>query len=731
VVTCNKAYENLTGIPAQKIVGSDNYWMTFYEKKRPVLADFVLDQVPEEIIKKYYGSKLRKSPNIEGAYEAIDYFPHLAGGGKWLYFTAAPLKDSDGNIIGAIETLQDMTEQKQAENRLIESERRLRIFFDFVPYPIVIFTRRGRVYYVNPAFTKILGWTKEELQGGTIPWTPPDIEGLPPENLENFFENDQPRRYETKRFTKDGRIIDVIVRAVSYSSAHGKAAGILMIQRDVTQEKRQARIREAMHRISLSLPEYPDLKELLDFIVDEVRQLTESEAANVILYDEERSELVFFVTSHENQALSERLNETRFSLDQLMAGSVIKTGRPIIDNKQRETAHIFRERDAKLGYQTRNVVQVPLWSGERIIGILAAANKKEGQFEQSDINLLNTIGSTVALSIENARYSSELQKAYQEVRSLNHAKDKLIHHLSHELKTPVSILSGSMSILTKHLSKLPDTAWEKTLERIDRNLTRIVEIQNEVSDIVQVEQHEIQPLLTRMLDQCADQLETLIEEETGKGNVVDRLKLRIDDIFGSKDLVSRVISLDAFVKQRLESLQPNYTHRGVKVVDNLESLATAFLPHEVLEKIVDGLVKNAIENTPDGGKIEISVQQKGKGAVLTVQDYGIGILQDARKRIFEGFFPTHDTLSYSSKRPFDFNAGGKGADLLRMKIFSERYGFKIDMYSSRCRYIPDEDDKCPGNIQDCPHCSTIDDCHQSGGTVFSLYFPPYTDPKDE
>ena len=347
-----------------------------------------------------------------------------------------------------------MTSNKSREE-LEGRIRRLWIFFDFMPYPIVIFTRRGRVYYVNPAFTQTFGWTREELQGGAIPWTPPDIEGLYAENLEIFFENDQPRRYETKRITKDGRTIDVIVRAVSYSGEHGKAAGILMIQRDVTQEKREVRIRETMHRISLKLPEYPDLRELLDFIVEQVRQLTESEAANVLLYDEERGELIFFVTAHENQALSEHSNEARFSLDQLMAGNVIKTGRPRIGNLATETGPFSEERDARLGYPTRNVAQVPLWSGERIIGILVAANKKEGEFEQNDINLLNTIGSTVALSIENARYSSELQKAYQEVRSLNHAKNKLIDHLSHELKTPVSILSGSLSILTKHLSGFP------------------------------------------------------------------------------------------------------------------------------------------------------------------------------------------------------------------------------------------------------------------------------------
>jgi hypothetical protein len=135
-------------------------------------------------------------------------------------------------------------------------------------------------------------------------------------------------------------------------------------------------------------------------------------------------------------------------------------------------------------------------------------------------------------------------------------------------------------------------------------------------------------------------------------------------------------------------------------------------------------VKNAIENTPDDGKIEVFVRKKAKGTELVVRDYGVGITKDHQSRIFEGFFSTQETLDYSSKTPFDFNAGGKGADLLRMKIFSERYNFEIDMISSRCRFIPKASDICPGKISDCKFCTSKEDCYNSGGTTFSLYFPP-------
>jgi signal transduction histidine kinase len=151
------------------------------------------------------------------------------------------------------------------------------------------------------------------------------------------------------------------------------------------------------------------------------------------------------------------------------------------------------------------------------------------------------------------------------------------------------------------------------------------------------------------------------------------------------------------------------------------------MPEEVMQKIIDGLIKNAIENTPDEGKIEILIQRKANGTELVVHDFGVGITEENQIRIFEGFFATQETMAYSSKRPFDFNAGGKGVNLLRMKIFSERYHFDIHLNSSRCRYIPKESDVCPGIISKCPFCVKAEDCYLSGGTTFRLQFSGLTD----
>jgi signal transduction histidine kinase len=489
--------------------------------------------------------------------------------------------------------------------------------------------------------------------------------------------------------------------------------------------KKALRNNEALLRISLALPRHPALEDLIDYVNDEVKRLVDAEGSVVLLLDEKKQEFLVLGAAYDATETERRVKEIRFPMDQLIAGKVVKTGEPMIVSDTSVDRRIHEERDKKLGYKTKNLAVVPLRTREHITGVLCAINKKTGEFAPADLESLNTIAGTVALSIENARVSKELIKAYQEVSSLNRAKDKAINHLSHELKTPVAILSSSLNLLTKRMIDLSDHTWKPTMERIKRNLERILEIQYEVDDIMEDRRQQgTYTLLTLLLDQCVEELSSVVAEETGQEPLYQRIKDHLHKVFGPKEAKSEVLHLDEEVGERLDFLKPLFSEREVSVLVQLEPVPSILLPQEVLHKVIDGLVRNAIENTPDEGKIEVAVQKKGHGALLTVRDCGVGISEEAQKRIFEGFFTTRDTLAYSSKRPFDFNAGGKGADLLRMKIFSERYGFQINMASTRCKHLPREIDVCPGRISLCSFCAKTEDCHKTGGTIFTVYFPP-------
>lgn len=127
VVVWNPACERTFGPSAGEMIGRRELWRAFYATPRPVMADIVLDGGDETDVARYYPERYRRSAFNPEAFEAEDYFPHLGENGRWLYFTASPLRDADGRRIGAIETLVDITERKQAEQEARELNERLEL----------------------------------------------------------------------------------------------------------------------------------------------------------------------------------------------------------------------------------------------------------------------------------------------------------------------------------------------------------------------------------------------------------------------------------------------------------------------------------------------------------------------------------------------------------------------------------------------------------------------------
>jgi len=120
----NRALEELSKIRAEEVIGTSQQWRAFYSKQRPCLADLLVEGAVADI-PQWYGRKYLKSPLIEDAYEATDFFPELGESGRWLRFTAALLRDPLGPVLGAVETLEDITDKKVAEADLLKAHEEL------------------------------------------------------------------------------------------------------------------------------------------------------------------------------------------------------------------------------------------------------------------------------------------------------------------------------------------------------------------------------------------------------------------------------------------------------------------------------------------------------------------------------------------------------------------------------------------------------------------------------
>jgi K+-sensing histidine kinase KdpD len=147
---------------------------------------------------------------------------------------------------------------------------------------------------------------------------------------------------------------------------------------------------------------------------------------------------------------------------------------------QREARQVLIERSAEdvflckdflrrfTGIQEQLACALNFSIDEGFYGILGLGPKIIGEpYTTEDQDLLETLVNNLVVAMKNANAAQALQEAYEEVTSLNRAKDKMIHHMAHELQTPLALLKSALRMLGKHLESVPEEKWERTLQRAE------------------------------------------------------------------------------------------------------------------------------------------------------------------------------------------------------------------------------------------------------------------------
>nr|WP_282731502.1 PAS domain S-box protein [Methanobacterium alcaliphilum] len=239
VIYWNKAMEEYSGVKSSEIVGTKDHCKPFYPNKRPCLADLLVDGKEEDIFRWYQG-KFKKSKLLKDAYEGVDFFQDIGNEGKWLYFTASPIKDTNNNIVGAVETFVDITDRKNTEKDLITSENKYRALFDNADDGI--FLLEGK-YFIecNKKVLEMYEVSRDQIIGKTPVNFSPELQsdGERSDDKANKFINlalqGNPQRFEWKHIRKDGTpfYTEVTLNRL-------KIEGNYLVQaivRDVTQRK--------------------------------------------------------------------------------------------------------------------------------------------------------------------------------------------------------------------------------------------------------------------------------------------------------------------------------------------------------------------------------------------------------------------------------------------------------------------------------------------------------------
>jgi PAS domain S-box-containing protein len=325
---------------------------------------------------------------------------------------------------------------------------------------------------------------------------------------------------------------------------------------------------------------------------------------------------------------------------------------------------------------------------------------------------------------ERKRAEEALIESRNELERLNRAKSKAVNHISHELKTPLALVRASVRILRQ---RMKDTeAWDsmrKILHMLERNVDRLAEISNETDEIFRASNYLEASGLSDDIDRLEQRMESLSEVPAEMRLHTQAIREWVDrHISGSHDRF-KVLELHPFVQSTIEKVKYFARKRDVRVtVEGEESPLRISMAPGVLREVLEALLKNAVENTPDGGLVVVRLEKRHGRAWVHVIDTGVGITEENQGYVFDGLFHATETDLYASRRPYEFGAGGKGLDLLKLKVYAKRFGFELTMSSERCSYIPTDRDLCSGSVASCPHIQADGQCAASGGSTFSIAF---------
>jgi signal transduction histidine kinase len=366
-------------------------------------------------------------------------------------------------------------------------------------------------------------------------------------------------------------------------------------QKQLVELEHRVAILTRLAEISTVLNSTIRLKPLLGHIMDAAAEITNAEAASVLLWERKSNKLRFAATTTD---VGQNLVGTVVPLERSIAGTILTERRVVVVNDVRQDPRHYRKPDEDNAFQTRSVLGVPMTSKNKVIGVIEAINRRKLPWTEEDVHYLSILAAQAAVAIEGTQMLTRLERANNELAEVDTLKNDFIAIASHELRTPLGVILGYASFLqethdqevNEHASKVVNSALQ--LRRIIEDLTNLRYIQQKESELVRQ---------TTTLDEVVNEV--------------------IEDV---RSLI------DAKGHQLTVQLTP-----GIRVsVDRIR-----------MTMAITNILVNAIRFTPDGGEITVIAEiTPNREALLTVRDNGIGIEKSEIERIFEKFYQIEDHM---------------------------------------------------------------------------------------
>jgi len=579
ITAYNEAAEKLWG--RQPEIGKDLWcgsWKIFYTDGRPMeleacpmaraLREGVAITDEEIIIQRPDGSKIKIKP-----------YP-------------VPLFDTNGELTGAVNTLIDIT----SINDDYEKQARLAAIVNTSDDTILSKTLQGIITSWNKSAEKMFGYTEDEAIGKHISLI------IPPERIKEeeyiigeISKGNMVDHFQTIRITKDGRKIPLSITVSPIKDSTGKVIGASKIARDIsalyTAQEATQRYTERLEIINLmteSISEDLDLNKILQKVTDATTELTGAKFGAFFynMVNEDGESFMLYTLSGAPKAAFEKFGMPRNTevFHATFSGQgVVRVDDITKDPRYGKMPPHFGMPKGHLPVVSYLAVPVISRSGE-VIGGLFFGHPEPGKFTKEHETIVSSIAAQAAIGIDNA-------KLYEEVKALNEKKDEFIGLASHELKTPLTSISGYLQIISKMKT---DEASQKFVNKTIQQVKKLTSLVSELLDVSKIE---------------AGQLQLSIEN------------------FNIKPVVAGAIEL-------IQHTNNNY---AISLDTDIDTLMIDGDPHRI-EQVLINLLTNAIKYSPGANKVAVGLTRVGDSVNISVKDFGVGIAADKLTKIFSRFY---------------------------------------------------------------------------------------------
>jgi signal transduction histidine kinase len=383
----------------------------------------------------------------------------------------------------------------------------------------------------------------------------------------------------------------------------------------------QTKILARLLEVTRGLGTLVDLETYIRSIFSAAAELTGSESASLMEYDETARELYYkFVPWFQR----ETINFVKIPLDESAAGWVFLHNQPLtIDDVTKDDRH-YSKTDEMFGIVTRSLLGVPLLLHGKPVGVLEVINKTDGNYTGDDIAILESLASLAMIAMQNDLLEGNTVSSQKESRDLDQLKNEFIAITSHELRTPLGLILGHATFLRE----LVGDEHEEQMDSIIRNAVRLKEI---IESLSSVENHQAGSARLR-------------QRRVSIARIIEDVSASFRDIAFQKGVALNV-----------------EVSRGDDLFVNADAGKTAI--------VLSNLVKNAITFTNKDGYVTIRGERQPDFIKVTVEDNGVGIPAKDLQYVFERFYQVESHLTRKN--------GGMGLGLSVAKVMIELHDGRI------------------------------------------------------